>query len=174
MEGTTNNAAEFIPDVTSYGIIAFTRCTKSTDTPRFVLVQHLSGFIDFPKGRPEKTDSSERASGIREFTEETGLTDVDLQFIHDDDQVIVTEYIYRRKLKGGVKKKINKRVVYWVAMMRKDVTVDDMKVQTSEIRNGYMLSYDEATTRITYDQTKNLLDQAQTRIKIFLGTLPES
>ena len=115
----------------------------------YLIVQMNVGHYSFPKGHVEENET-EHVTALREIKEETNLDCV----IIDGYREVVTYSPY----KGGMKD-----VVYFLA----EATSFDIQKQDTEIQAIEWLTYEEAFSRLTYENDKNLLEMA----KKFLGSL---
>lgn len=112
----------------------------------FLLVQHRSGHWAFPKGHAEAGETYLQTAR-RELLEETGVGDVDIL----GDQKFVEHY---DAVKRG--REIDKTVTYYLGWV-KDSAV---RVQPEEIRDFAWLDFDEASQRITFEETREILRAA--------------
>jgi bis(5'-nucleosidyl)-tetraphosphatase len=113
----------------------------------FLLLHHISGHWDFPKGNIELGEDGLQTAR-REIYEETGINDI--EFAKDFTSSI--EYFYRRS-----DKLIHKRVTFYIAKTNtRDVTL-------SSEHDGYSWNeYGTAINQLTYNSAKKLLNQAKT------------
>ncbi len=120
----------------------------STRATRFFLVLHYpAGHWDFPKGAVEKGETEEQAAR-REIFEETGIR-VE-SFIPNFRKEI--EYQYRRQNNLA-----HKRVIFFLAQ------TSESKVRISFEHSGYdWLTYDQLQRRLTFENAKNVLREANT------------
>jgi 8-oxo-dGTP pyrophosphatase MutT (NUDIX family) len=120
----------------------------------YLLLYYPVGHWDFPKGHIEKKES-EIETVIRETREETGIGD--LEFIHDFREEINYNFRKRDKL-------VYKEVVFYLSKTKKK----EVKL-SFEHKDYAWLPYEEAMKRLSYDNSKNILEKA----KIFIeGELP--
>ncbi len=110
----------------------------------FLLLHYEAGHWDFPKGNREKGEKK-LETAIRETEEETGLKD--LEFADFEENI---GYFYKR---GG--KTIYKTVTFFLAESKtKNVTISWEHI-------GYeWLPYQEAVTRLTYENAREVLQAA--------------
>lgn len=114
--------------------------------PRFLLLHHPAGHLDFPKGNIERGETEEQAA-LRELTEETGITDVRLIPGFREE----VHYFYKR---GG--RTISKTVVDFLAETKTE------KVTLSHEHIGFKwLSYEEALKQLTFKNAKDELKKAR-------------
>ncbi|MDX1683052.1 MAG: NUDIX domain-containing protein [Phycisphaeraceae bacterium] len=133
-------------DERSYGIIA----TREQNGQRqWLLVQHHAGHWAFPKGHAEKSETAEETAR-REFTEETGLTAGDV-----DPDPIIERYTYQRDGQP-----IEKQVDYYLT---EEVT-GDARPQPEELAQLAWLDTDTARNRMTFDEGRKVLDEADARV----------
>ncbi|RME79591.1 MAG: NUDIX domain-containing protein [Methanobacteriota archaeon] len=117
----------------------------------YLLLHYVEGHWDFPKGHIEGGES-ELEAAKRELKEETGL-DV---HVYDGFRHTYT-YSFRSYEKN---KKVEKRVIFRVAR------ANSREVLLSHEHIDYAwLPYDKALERLTYDNAKNLLREANSFIR---------
>jgi len=128
----------------SFGIIPL---EEIKDEWQVFLVQHRDGqHWSFPKGHRNENESGKDAA-IRELLEETGL-DIQ-QFLCEEP----LEEKYQCEKNG---EKIDKTVFYYPAIVR-GVAV----LQHDEIMMGQWFSLEEAKKEITFEESRNILNQVQ-------------
>ncbi|MFN3621398.1 MAG: bis(5'-nucleosyl)-tetraphosphatase [Nitrososphaerales archaeon] len=119
---------------------------KSDSVVEYLILHYPAGHWDFPKGNVEKGES-ELDAAIREITEETGLTD--LKFVNGFKKTI--QYYYK---KGD--RLVKKSVTFYLA----EAKTKDVKLSFEH--QGYIwLPIDEALAKVTYQNAKNVLREAQ-------------
>lgn len=129
-------------DEHSAGIVLF---YEDNGTKFYLLLKYPAGHFDFPKGHLEKGET-EIVAAIRELTEETGITD--LEIIDSFRE----EIYYTYDLNG---KPSNKMVAFFLGKTSyKDVHL------SFEHHDFYWLPYKEAYEKITYDNSKKVLEKA--------------
>ncbi len=112
---------------------------------RYLALHYPAGHWDFPKGGVEDGESEEQAAR-REIMEETGLL-ID-SFVPNFRKKI--EYHYRRA--AGLS---HKQVIFFLARATSD------KVQISIEHSGYeWLTFDQAVKRLSFDNARNILREA--------------
>ena len=125
----------------SFGIIPL---RKEKGKWQVLLIQHQSGHWAFPKGHPEKGESSHE-SAERELFEETGLK--------------VKSYL----MQGGLKEhyffmfnrqRISKNVEYFPAIVSGEV-----KIQEEEVKDSLWIEIGEAEKFITFKEGKKMCAQ---------------
>ena len=112
------------------------------DNGKVLLIQHLKGHWDIPKGHMEAGET-EQETALREVKEETG---VDVEIISDKKSTL--EYTVEN---GNLNK-----VVYFIA---KKIGGEE-KAQETEVSEIRWLAFDEAVEMLTYDNSKELLRKA--------------
>ena len=112
------------------------------DNGKVLLIQHLKGHWDIPKGQMEAGET-EQETALREVKEETG---VDVEIISDKKSTL--EYTVEN---GNLKE-----VVYFIA---KKIGGEE-KAQETEVSEIRWLAFDEAVEMLTYDNSKELLRKA--------------
>ena len=129
----------------SAGIILF----NEMDKRKFLLLNYPSKHWDFVKGKMEKGETPHETA-IRETKEETGISDV--EFI-DGFEEEIEYYFYAEN------QEIHKKVIFFLG-----------KTQTTEIVLSHehldfiWLEFDNALSKTTYENAKNLLKKS----KVFL------
>lgn len=112
---------------------------------------HYRELWDFPRGNINKNETV-KENIIREVKEETGIED--LGFVEDFKEKI--KFFY---MKEG--KTINKEVTYYLA----ETKVKEIKL-SEEHDNFKWVSYEEAMTLITFENTRKILVKANKILKI--------
>lgn len=112
------------------------------DNGKVLLIQHLKGHWDIPKGHMEAGET-EQETALREVKEETG---VDVEVISDK----------RYTLEYTVENGNLKEVIYFIA---KKIGGEE-KAQETEVSEIRWLAFDEAVEMLTYDNSKELLRKA--------------
>jgi len=132
-----------MPHSQAFGVVPIRRTPGSFE---YLLIQHQAGHWGFPKGHAEGEETPFE-SASREFEEETGILDYRI-----DESVCFSEsYILEEK---GVTKE--KTVVYFPAVVHSlEVTV-----QVAEIGDYAWLSHAQARERISFEESRQLLDEA--------------
>ena len=139
----------------SCGAVVF---TKKDDGVKFLLLNYAAGHWDFVKGNVEPNES-EKQTVVRELQEETGITEA--QFIEGFREAIV--YFYRRQ---GVT--IHKEVVFFLMESFTD------KVELSFEHVGYVwLDYQPALQKLTFKNSRDVLQKAYSNLKTKATTKPE-
>ncbi|MBD3313707.1 NUDIX domain-containing protein [Candidatus Woesearchaeota archaeon] len=116
----------------------------------YLLLHYESGHWDFVKGNIEQGEE-EKDTVIRETQEETGITDI--TFLQDFRETIY--YFYTRQ-----GRKISKQAVFYLA------ETEEEKISLSDEHVGYeWLDYGSAMQRITYNNSKDVLERADKYLK---------
>jgi bis(5'-nucleosidyl)-tetraphosphatase len=116
-----------------------------TGVRKYLVLHYPAGHWDFPKGAVEKGETEEQAAA-REILEETGLRVKD--FVPHFRKEI--EYHYRRQ--DGL---AHKRVIFFLTRSDSD------NVRISYEHSGYeWLTYAESLRRLTFENAKNVLHEA--------------
>ncbi len=138
-----NKKKLFSFDEKSCGIVVF----RETDGKRFYLVlKYPGGHFDFPKGHIENKET-EHETARRELYEETGIKDV--EFVDGFREEI--SYIYRRQGKLS-----NKQVIFFLGK-----TESEAVEISHEHLEFFWLTFEDALTKITFDNAKNLLKKSE-------------
>lgn len=137
--------------VTCYGIIP---CRKKGETWEVFLIHQKKGHWGFPKGHPDAGESPTE-SAQRELAEETGLRVV---------QWIITEPFkeYYNFAEEGIS--YEKTVQYYLALVEGTPTL-----QQAEVAGGGWHSFPMAYNRITFKNTRHLLEKVAEELHIPLG-----
>ena len=121
----------------SYGSVVF----RKTDRVEYLLVKHaVSGHWGFPKGHPD-TNETPHETAIREILEETNTV---VRIVAGFEEII--EYV----LPMGE----DKRVTFFLAEF---LAEDSVVINPGEIAGLEWLPYEQAVSRITYDDTRSVL-----------------
>ncbi|KAL4445287.1 hypothetical protein ABPG74_022100 [Tetrahymena malaccensis] len=137
-----------------YGIVGY--CIKNN---QYLLTQNKQGhFWEFPKGYPEKCDQGdELKTALREFEEETGISQSYLKIIPNQKDL---SFNYLRHGKQ------EKEARYFIAIL--DQLPQNVKIQHSEVVDFMWANYEMALQKLTYENCKNILIQANEEINNFL------
>ena len=133
--------------IKSCGFVAYKRIENVN---HYLIIKGLNGDVGFPKGHMEHGES-ELETAIRELKEETG---VDVKVIQGFRRQI--EYELRR-----VPDTI-KQSVYFLG----ECTSDKIICQESEVAEASFVSYQDALKILTFEETKNILKDAEAIIKL--------
>jgi 8-oxo-dGTP pyrophosphatase MutT (NUDIX family) len=132
----------------SAGIVPYHKEDKE-----YLLLHYQAGHWDFPKGHVEKQETLEEAA-LRELYEETGIKEAHV--IKGFKERI--EYYFKEH-----DRLIYKEVYFFLAL----VYEKDVKISHEHIGFGWF-KYNEAKNKITYDNSKMVLDKANEFIKMNL------
>lgn len=139
----------------SCGIVIF---SEENNKRKYLLLHYLEGHWDFPKGHVEKNEN-EHETALRELFEETGIKNV--TFIDDFRERVEYSFSYKEK-------RISKEVFYFLAKLEHVNSI----VISDEHTGFEWLSYSQAIKRITYQNTKCVLEKAEVYLsKWFCCTL---
>lgn len=129
----------------SCGAVVFRESEGNTE---FLVISHESdGHWCFPKGHIEKNES-EKETALREILEETGL------------EVELVEG-FKESIYYNPKPDIKKEVVFFLSKADKT----KVKLQTEEIKAYKWLKYEEALSKVTFENSKEILRKAFTWLK---------
>ncbi len=116
----------------------------------YLLLHYPAGHWDFPKGHIEEGEN-ELQTAMRELREETGIENA--EFEPEFREKI--SYFYRREGKP-----IYKEVFFFLAR------TDEKEVRVSHEHQGHeWLAYPEAQKRVTYKNSKGVLEKAGEKIE---------
>jgi bis(5'-nucleosidyl)-tetraphosphatase len=131
-----------IEEISAGAVIYF---EKANGERRYLALHYPAGHWDFPKGGVEDGESEEQAAR-REIREETGLTIE--SFVSNFKKKI--DYHYRRA--DGLS---HKQVIFFLARATSD------RIQISYEHSGYeWLTFDQAIRRLSFDNARNILREA--------------
>lgn len=110
-------------------------------------------FWSFPKGHPERGDSSEIYTAVREVEEETGLVVKEDGILFKDAEGLTERY--RNPVRGWVKE-----VRYWIGVVegQRDSKFD---LQEAELVDARWLSWNDALDLLTFEKGKELLKRVK-------------
>ena len=128
--------------IKSCGFVAYKRIENIN---HYLIIQSLNGDVGFPKGHMESGES-ELETAIRELKEETG---VDVKVIQGFRRQI--EYQLRR-IPDTIKQS-----VYFLGQC----TSDKIICQEAEVAEASFISYEDALKILTFEETKNILKDAE-------------
>lgn len=132
-------------DLQSFGVIPY----RVKDGVReYLLLQSVNGHWCFPKGGAGAGESVEETA-LREFKEETGIQQVVLK----TEQTFEENYTLPRG-----KEVVHKKVTYFLGEVSGQETVN---FDTVEIQDFVWLPFAEAEQKATYQETKNILIDAE-------------
>lgn len=134
---------------TSAGIVVY---YSSDNKIEYLLLQYAAGHWDFAKGKLEEGETKLEAAR-RELKEETGLTEIEI--LPDFEESL--SYIFR-DFRG---KPIEKTVTFFVGHIdeKRDITL-------SREHQGFIwLEYEQAVTRLTYSNAREVLIRAHDFLK---------
>ena len=137
---------------TSYGIVPV---RKNVDGVwEFFLIHQVSSVSNtsywiFPKGHPEHDESPEETAR-RELLEETSLT---VTTLHEKTFSLYYDFMHEETL-------IRKTVTFFVGLVG-DGTA---RVDGVEVIAGDWFTYDDAKSKLTYDDTKDLLREIKAHL----------
>lgn len=138
-----------MPYVRSAGAIIFYKKGKKI---KYLLIQYRAGHWEFPRGHVEKRESDIEAAK-REIEEETGLKD--LVFIPGFQRK--SSWFYTRK---GENEQVYKEVFFYLCRAK----TKKVKISFENI-DFCWLTYTEAIKKITYENTKDVLREADKYLK---------
>ena len=129
-------------DQQSAGVVLF---RKDSTEKKFLLLNYPLGHWDFVKGKIESGETFNQTV-IRETKEETGIDDLD--FLEGFESDIKYDFQYEGEA-------IRKKVTFFLAETRTE------KIKISDEHLGYVwVNYDEALKKITFQNAKNVLLEA--------------
>ncbi len=121
--------------------------TKIQGQILYLIIKDFHGNFGFPKGHLEKGETEEEAA-IREIKEETGI-DIEL------------DPSFREELRYIMPNGIEKRSVYYLGSYKDQ----DPHRQLEEVEKIFLLPYADAMQILTFDNMKEVLAKANSRLK---------
>lgn len=134
-------------DVYSAGIITY---TIIDDIIYYLLLKYRTGHWDFPKGKLEPEESLQEAAH-RELMEETGLSAILLPGFQESLSYYFTDF-------DGIK--AYKTVTYFIGQ-----TTEQSTILSEEHTDALWAPFDQAMRKLTFENAKAILTQAQTFLK---------
>ena len=129
----------------SCGAIVYRKFHGNTEL--LLIKNQNGGHWSFPKGHVE-TGETEEETAVREIKEETGID-------------VILDTSFRRVITYAPKKEITKDVVYFLAK----ATSYEYTPQEEEIAKIKWVEINHATTILSYDNDRQLVNQAKSIIK---------
>ena len=130
----------------SCGAVVFTRRDNEI---LYVIIRQTNGDYGFPKGHMEPGEDEE-TTALREIREEVGLHAALLEGFRQE-----TGYPFPNK------PHVIKQVVYFLA----EYAEQKIACQQSEVTAAYLLPYEQAMDLLTFQETKNILAEAERFLK---------
>jgi len=112
--------------------------------------QGEGGHWDFPKGHIE-TNETEMMTALRELEEETGISNVE---IIDGFRHSISYNFFRNS------KSISKKVIFFLA-----TTIEKKVILSHEHIDYAWLGFEDAISRLTYDNAREILQKAYSYLK---------
>ncbi len=124
--------------------------SSSIGSRKYLILHYWEGHWDLPKGHTEPNESEEETAK-RELLEETGISSI--TFVPDFKTHI--SYTYNRNGRPS-----KKEVIFFLAQTESE------KVRLSDEHVGFeWLTFDDAMKKLTYKNTKNILQDAETHLR---------
>ena len=123
----------------SCGGVVFTRTNGEI---RYLIIRHIGGHCGFPKGHMESGEC-EQDTALREIREEVGLNVSLMDFRMEDSYPLPS------------KPEVMKQVVYFPA----EFSGQCIRTQPEEIKDAYLVSYEEAMALLPFPETKRILTE---------------
>lgn len=124
----------------SCGAVVF---TKMNNEIKYVIEEMTEGHFALPKGHVENNET-ELETAQREIKEETNI---DVTFLSS----------FRESTSYSPRENVIKDVIYFLAEAK---CINDLKCQKSEVKEVYLLNFEEACQLLTYASDKNILTKA--------------
>jgi bis(5'-nucleosidyl)-tetraphosphatase len=118
----------------------------------YLLIRHRAGHWSFPKGRAEPGETP-METALRELREETGVAEVRV----DADHVFTERYATVRRGRD-----VDKTVMYFLGW----TAVSEVRLQPEEVTDHAWLPLDAALQRITYEETRRVLREADRAARV--------
>ena len=118
--------------------------TIVVDNEKVLMIKHIKGHWDFPKGHVEEGES-EIQTAMRETKEETNI-----------DVNINLNKIYRYSTEYSPEEGVWKEVIYFIATP----TSNNPIPQETEVQTVEWVEIDEALKRITFDNMREVFERA--------------
>lgn len=134
----------------SFGIVPV---AKKGGEYQFLLICQQAGHWSFPKGHPEKGETAIKTAK-REFSEETGLKEVEIV----DGVDFKMHYVHKKKGKYRIK-----TVKYFLGIIKNNG--QEPEVQKEEIKYYRWANFEDAMNLLTYKNAKQILVKAQQYLK---------
>lgn len=125
----------------SFGCITFTIINGIT---LYVIIKSLAGDYGFPKGHLEKNETEEQAA-MRETYEEVGINVEIIQGFREEIEYSISKKNYDSKI-----------VTFFIGTFSNQ----EFNIQKEEISAVKLMTYDEAISTLSFNETKSLLKQA--------------
>ena len=109
----------------------------------FVIIKSIKNICGFPKGHQEDNETCKQTA-LREIKEEVGI-----DAIIDDVQIIFEDDYY-------IEGKVHRKIIYFIAHYYNQ----EIKLQKSELKDAYLLKYDDALNKLNFRSSKNILKKA--------------
>lgn len=135
----------------SCGAVVFTEVDGKR---KYVVICSVGGDYGFPKGHMEVGETEEETA-LREVREEIGVSVTLLDGFRQEEW-------YDLPNKPGVRK----QVVYFLGNYRGQA----LKYQEAELSGVYLMGYEEARERLTFDQMKQVLQKAEEHLSVGEGS----
>lgn len=140
-----------MPEERSAGFVVFRR---ESGRRLYLLLEHMDGRWDFPKGGIERGETVKDAA-LRELREETGIRWV--RQVGDWDKTI--SYFYRKGQQA-----VHKDVTYFLG------EASDARVAVSSEHKGFIwLGYEDAMAKLKFDNAKQTLEKADSFLRMNPG-----
>ena len=123
---------------TSFGVIPVQK-----ETREYLIIQSTEGLWGFPKGHPEG-DETPLQTALREFTEETGITECEIV----SEKTFIEKYVFDRN--GVSTNKINE---FYVGI----VSNSQLRIQKEELNDARWVSYEVALKTLSFPEVVKVL-----------------
>ena len=129
------------------GVITFRRQGKAI---RYLLLHHGGTYWNFPKGRQEGQET-EIESALRELSEETGITQIDIIDGFQDKY----NYDFDSRIKDRSREKVYKQAIFFLG----EVKADKVKISDEHIAFGWY-DFETSLKRLFFQEGQDSLKKA--------------
>ncbi len=140
----------------SYGVVPIFQKYKDPSTIYFLLIEQYGQFWSFPKGHPE-VGETEIETAERELYEETGIRPL---------KIITDTYFIEKYSWNDHGTMVDKTVKFFPCFCENL----EIKIDGKEITDAKWLTYENALEKITYKETRQILEDSRNWLLSKIGT----